>query len=60
MNDKKVCSILTEETFSLEAGKLDYAIVGIGINVNFQKEVFPKEIYNTAAYIKIKKILKKI
>lgn len=31
---KKVCGILTEAGMNFETGKLDYAVVGIGINVN--------------------------
>ena len=32
LEDKKTCGILTEGAFNVETGKLDYAIVGIGIN----------------------------
>ncbi|WP_295163148.1 biotin--[acetyl-CoA-carboxylase] ligase [uncultured Brachyspira sp.] len=45
---KKVCGILTEGAFSFEDGKLDYAVIGIGINVNFPKKGFPEELSNTA------------
>ena len=48
INDKKVCGILTEGAFSFEDRKLDYAVIGIGINVNFPKKGFPKEINDTA------------
>lgn len=48
INDKKVCGILTEGAFSLEDGILDYAVIGIGINVNFPKNGFPKELDNIA------------
>lgn len=39
-NGKKICGILTEMVAEMEA--VDYAVVGIGINVN--NETFPKEI----------------
>ncbi|MBW5389502.1 biotin--[acetyl-CoA-carboxylase] ligase [Brachyspira hampsonii] len=51
INNKKVCGILTEGSFSFEDGKLDYAVIGIGINVNFPKKGFPKELDNIAASI---------
>ncbi len=51
INDKKVCGILTEGAFSFEDGKLDYAVIGIGINVNFPKNGFPEEINNIAVSI---------
>lgn len=54
MNGKKVCGILTEGAFSFEDGKLDYAVIGIGVNVNFPKDGFPKELNNIAASINSK------
>ena len=33
LNEKKVCGILTEASYSLESGSLDYVILGIGFNV---------------------------
>ncbi|MEI0530304.1 biotin--[acetyl-CoA-carboxylase] ligase [Brachyspira pilosicoli] len=51
INEKKVCGILTEGAFSFEDGKLDYAVIGIGINVNFPKKGFPKELNDIAASI---------
>lgn len=33
MGNKKVCGILTEASFNIENGGLDYAVLGIGINV---------------------------
>ena len=44
---KKLCGILTEGIF----GKGNYAIVGVGLNVNQNK--FPSEIKNIAASLKI-------
>ncbi len=46
--DKKVCGILTEASMNLETGRLDYAVLGIGINVKTQEEDFPEEIRNIA------------
>ena len=54
INGKKVCGILTEGAFSFEDGKLDYAVIGIGVNVNFPKDGFPKEFNNIAASINSK------
>ena len=54
INGKKVCGILTEGAFSFEDGKLDYAAIGIGINVNFPKNGFPKELDNIAVSINSK------
>lgn len=42
IGQKKVCGILTEAGINFETGDLDYAIVGIGINV--LKREFPEEI----------------
>ncbi|MDR1906298.1 MAG: biotin--[acetyl-CoA-carboxylase] ligase [Clostridiales bacterium] len=33
INDKKVCGILTEAVSDLESGAVDWAVVGIGVNV---------------------------
>ena len=44
INGKKVCGILTE--ISTEIMRLDYAVVGIGINVNNRE--FPKDIADKA------------
>ena len=41
ISDKKVCGILTEASFNIETGKLDYAIVGIGINICYPDGGFP-------------------
>lgn len=51
IENKKVCGILTEATFNIETGKLDYAIVGIGINICYPSNGFPPEIDNIAAAI---------
>lgn len=41
MNGKKVCGILTEASLSLESEWLDYAVLGIGINVALPAAGFP-------------------
>lgn len=51
INDKKVCGILTEGSFNVETGKLDYAIVGIGINVCPPKNGFPEDIKDVAGSV---------
>ena len=49
MNGKKICGILTEAGFNFECGTLDYAVVGIGINVS--GDDFPKEIKDIASSV---------
>ena len=49
LNGKKICGILTEAGLGLEAGRLEYAVVGIGINVNRME--FPPELRETATSI---------
>lgn len=51
IEEKKVCGILTEAAFNIETGKLDYAIVGIGINICYPKDGFPPEIDNIATAV---------
>lgn len=48
---KKVCGILTEAAPNLENGKLEYAILGIGVNLLPPKEGFPKELQQVATSI---------
>lgn len=49
MNDKKVCGILTEASLNMENGGLEYAVVGIGINVTTKD--FPDDIKSIAGSI---------
>ena len=51
MDGRKVCGILTEGSFNFETSALDYAIVGIGINVKTPDGGFPGEIRDTAGAI---------
>jgi len=50
VKNRKVCGILTEASFS-SLDKLDYAIIGIGLNVFMPKDDFPKDIQNKAGSI---------
>lgn len=45
---RKACGILTEASFNPEDGTLDYAVVGIGINVYEPHGGFPEEIRERA------------
>lgn len=49
MNEKKVCGILTEASLNVENGGLEYAIVGIGINITTNN--FPDDIKSIAGSI---------
>ena len=51
ISDKKVCGILTEASFNIETGKLDYAIVGIGINICYPDGGFPDNINDIATAV---------
>ncbi len=56
MNDiyaggKKLCGILTEASVDVEQGGLEYAIVGMGINV--QNVTFPKNLADVATSVKM-------
>ena len=48
---RKVCGILTEASFNPEDGTLDYAVIGIGINVYEPEGGFPAEIRDTAGSV---------
>lgn len=49
MNGRKICGILTEAGFDFEGGSIDYAVIGIGVNVLGID--FPEEIKNIATSI---------
>lgn len=51
LNGKKVCGILTEMTS--EMIQINYMVIGIGINVNLDKDDIPKEILEKATSLKI-------
>lgn len=44
LDGKKICGILTEASFSMENFGVDYAVLGIGINVYSPANGFPPEI----------------
>lgn len=48
---KKVCGILTEASFGMESGLLEYAVLGIGINVYEPEDGFLGEIKDIAGSI---------
>lgn len=48
INGKKVCGILTDASVNIEDGGLNYAVVGIGINIFPPKNNFPKALKNVA------------
>lgn len=51
VRNKKVCGILTEGSFNLESGHLDYAILGIGLNVYIPKGGFPDDLKQIAGSV---------
>ncbi|MCH5163459.1 MAG: biotin--[acetyl-CoA-carboxylase] ligase [Clostridiales bacterium] len=51
VNGKKVCGILTEAGIGVENGFLEYAVVGIGINLSPPKGGFPDDIKDIAGTI---------
>jgi BirA family biotin operon repressor/biotin-[acetyl-CoA-carboxylase] ligase len=51
IDDKKVCGILTEGAIEFESRKLEFAILGIGINFSTKNEEFPNEIQEIAGSI---------
>ena len=48
VNQKKVCGILTEASVSFESGMLDYAVLGLGVNITTPEGDFPDEIKGIA------------
>ncbi|NGM17867.1 biotin--[acetyl-CoA-carboxylase] ligase [Xiamenia xianingshaonis] len=47
-NDSKVAGILTEGSVDMESGLLEYAVLGVGINVREPEKGFPQEISERA------------
>ncbi|MEG2781648.1 MAG: biotin--[acetyl-CoA-carboxylase] ligase [Oscillospiraceae bacterium] len=50
-NDKKVCGILTEASFGLESGGIEFVVLGIGINVKPPQDGFPSKIEEIATSV---------
>lgn len=55
IDSQKLCGILTEAAMDFESGTVNYAIVGIGINVYQSDEELPDEISEIAGYLFDKK-----
>lgn len=51
INHKKICGILTE--MNAELTRINYVVVGIGINVNIDEFEFPEDIKDIATSLKI-------
>ena len=51
VNGRKVCGILTEGSLNMETGGLDWAVMGIGLNVYEPSGGFPEEIRSVAGPI---------
>lgn len=51
LNGKKVCGILTESGFAADGSKLEYAVVGVGINVYAPQNGFPDDIKDIAGAV---------
>lgn len=51
VNNKKACGILTEASFNAQSGMLDYAILGVGINIYEPEGGFPEDINNIAGAV---------
>lgn len=49
--DKKICGILTEGFTNFETSLIESAIIGIGINIEENKEAFPEEVKKIAGAI---------
>ncbi len=51
LNNKKVCGILTESSFDSHSGLLDFAVLGVGVNIYESKEGFPEDIKEIAGAV---------
>lgn len=51
VREKKVCGILTEGAFGLESGLLEYAVLGIGVNIYEPENGFPEELKSIAGSV---------
>lgn len=48
LKDRKISGILTEASFSMESGMLDFAVLGVGLNLYPPLEGFPEELKEIA------------
>lgn len=53
LNGKKLCGILTELVPDQTTGKLDYLVVGVGINVAHTKQDFPEDLRSMATSLQL-------
>lgn len=51
LGGKKICGILTEASLNFENGRLDYAVAGIGINLQSVKDSFSDQLTEIATSI---------
>ena len=51
LDNKKVCGILTESSFNAKSSMLDFAVLGVGINIYESEEGFPDEIRDIAGAV---------
>ncbi len=51
INGKKVCGILTEAHINMETGSIDYAVLGIGVNLFEPYDKFPENIASSAGTV---------
>lgn len=51
VNNKKVCGILTEASFGADINTLDYAVLGVGVNMYEPENSFPEEIKDIAGAV---------
>lgn len=51
IDGKKICGILTEASFGVDGGGLDYAVLGIGVNVTEPESGFPEAIRDVAGSV---------
>ena len=51
VDNKKVCGILTEASVDFESGGLEYAVLGIGVNILAPESDFPDELKNVATSV---------
>lgn len=51
VDNKKVCGILTESVINTETKKLDFAVLGVGINLVKPHEDFPEDIKEIAGVV---------
>ncbi len=48
LDGKKVCGILTEASMDLEMRRLEYAVIGVGLNLSVPAQGFPPELQGKA------------